>query len=48
MVAQFLTSQTQRVKTQLRWRGKALGITLPPLSIATCLWKPPDQNDVTP
>ena len=40
VVAEILNRQTQLVKTELRWRGEALEITLPPLSITTCLWNP--------
>ena len=42
MVAEVLNSQTRQVGTELRWRGKALGMALSPLSITTCLWKTTD------
>jgi glucosylceramidase len=48
MVAEVLNSQTRPVKTGLRWRGKVLQITLPALSITTCLWNPLSRGDTTP
>jgi glucosylceramidase len=48
MVAEVLNSQTRPVKTGLRWRGKVLEITLPALSITTCLWNPPSRGDALP
>lgn len=47
MVAEVLNSQTRQVKTELHWRGKALEMTLPPLSITTGLWNPTDRGDAT-
>ncbi len=46
IVGEVLNSQTRPVKAQLLWQGKNLEITLPPLSITTCLWNSPDQNHV--
>jgi hypothetical protein len=42
MVAEVLNSQTRKVGTELRWRGKGLAMALSPLSITTCLWKTTD------
>ena len=44
VVVEVLNRQSQAVKTELRWRGRALEITLPALSITTCLWNPPCSN----
>ncbi len=46
MVGEVLNSQMRPIFTQLFWRGKVLELTLPPLSITTCLWSPSDRNDV--
>jgi glucosylceramidase len=45
MITEVLNSQTRQIKTELRWRGKALEIILPSLSITTCLWNPTDRSD---
>ena len=42
MVTEVLNSQARQVRTELRWRGKALAIALSPLSITTCLWNTTD------
>lgn len=38
IVAVILNSQLRPVKTELRWRGKVLPVSLPALSITTFLW----------
>jgi glucosylceramidase len=48
VVAEILNRQTRQVKTELRWGGGALEITLPALSITTCLWNPLPRSNATP
>jgi len=38
-VAQLLNSRSEPAEVQLNWRGQAVRVSLPALSISTCLWK---------
>ncbi len=38
-VAQLLNSRNEPAEVQLNWRGQAVRVSLPALSISTCLWK---------
>ena len=38
-VAQLLNSRSEPTEVQLNWRGQAVRVSLPALSISTCLWK---------
>jgi len=40
LVAEVLNSQHHPATVQLGWRDRLLPLSLPPLSITTCLWKP--------
>jgi len=40
LVANVLNSQHHPATTRLVWRDRVLRLSLPPLSITTCLWKP--------
>ena len=40
LVAQLMNSRQEPSEVGLDFRGKRLGLTLPPLSMTTCLWRP--------
>jgi glucosylceramidase len=39
LVAQVMNSNPTETKTTLYWKGRALELVLPPLSLTTCLWQ---------
>ncbi|MGA2629873.1 MAG: glycoside hydrolase family 30 protein [Terriglobia bacterium] len=39
LVAELLNSRNEPAEVQVNWRGQAVRVSLPALSISTCLWK---------
>ncbi len=42
IVTQVMSSNPAESKVTLRWRDKSLELTLPPLSLTTCVWQAPN------